>query len=90
MGTDALAHLWPHALLYTFPLLTLIQMMLGRVCTERHNIILVAPHWPKVMVLSPDLSLAGGALSIDQISHLLSYNYKRFKLFQTFGACKVV
>lgn len=48
LGMDALAHEWPHALLYAFPPLELIAPTLSRVREEKHSLILVAPHWPSM------------------------------------------
>lgn len=46
LGTDALAHSWPTALLYAFPPIPLILPTLLRVQREGHSMILVAPFWP--------------------------------------------
>ncbi|XP_038128389.1 uncharacterized protein LOC119774782 [Cyprinodon tularosa] len=46
LGVDALAHAWPHELLYTFPPLALIPPTLARVRAFNHKLILIAPHWP--------------------------------------------
>ncbi|KAK7933481.1 hypothetical protein WMY93_004377 [Mugilogobius chulae] len=46
LGLDALAHEWPHVLLYAFPPLELITATLSRVREKRHSLLLVAPHWP--------------------------------------------
>ncbi len=46
LGLDALAHAWPHELLYAFPPLALIPPTLARVRGHGHKLILIAPHWP--------------------------------------------
>jgi len=46
LGVDALAHAWPHELLYAFPPLALIPPTLARVRAFNHKQILIAPHWP--------------------------------------------
>ncbi|XP_038126440.1 uncharacterized protein LOC119773526 [Cyprinodon tularosa] len=46
LGVDALAHAWPHELLYAFPPLALIPPTLARVRAFNHRLILIAPHWP--------------------------------------------
>ncbi|XP_029937836.1 uncharacterized protein LOC115380768 [Myripristis murdjan] len=46
LGIDALAHAWPHVLLYAFPPLALIPPTLSRVREQGHALILIAPHWP--------------------------------------------
>ncbi len=46
LGVDALAHAWPHELLYAFPPLALIPPTLSRVREYGHTMILIAPHWP--------------------------------------------
>ncbi|XP_062286992.1 uncharacterized protein LOC133992289 [Scomber scombrus] len=46
LGIDALAHVWPHELLYAFPPLALIPPTLSRVRDHSHALILIAPHWP--------------------------------------------
>ena len=46
LGVDALAHVWPHELLYAFPPLALIPPTLSRVREYGHTLILVAPLWP--------------------------------------------
>ena len=46
LGVDALAHAWPHELLYAFPPLALIPPTLSRVREHGHALILIAPHWP--------------------------------------------
>ena len=46
LGVDALAHAWPHELLYAFPPLALIPPTLARVRAFNHKLILIAPHWP--------------------------------------------
>ena len=46
LGVDALAHAWPHELLYAFPPLALIPPTLARVRRHSHSLILIAPHWP--------------------------------------------
>lgn len=46
LGQDTLAHPWPDSLLYAFPPLPLIWLVLHRVLQESHRILLVAPFWP--------------------------------------------
>ena len=46
LGVDALAHHWPHTLLYAFPPIALISPTLARVQAEGHTMILIAPNWP--------------------------------------------
>lgn len=46
LGIDALAHEWPHVLLYAFPPVALISPTLARVRERGLSMILVAPHWP--------------------------------------------
>ena len=46
MGLDALAHEWPHVLLYAFPPLELIIPTLARMRVGGHALILTAPLWP--------------------------------------------
>ncbi|XP_041915862.1 uncharacterized protein LOC121680525 [Alosa sapidissima] len=46
LGIDALAHQWPHVLLYAFPPLELITPTLARVREQSLSLILVAPRWP--------------------------------------------
>lgn len=46
LGVDALAHLWPNVLLYTFLSLSLISPALARVQKQGLSLILVAPRWP--------------------------------------------
>ncbi|XP_025766655.1 uncharacterized protein LOC112848041 [Oreochromis niloticus] len=45
LGVDALAHNWPHALLYAFPPLALISPTLTTVRERGLTIILIAPRW---------------------------------------------
>ncbi|XP_053173996.1 uncharacterized protein LOC128357652 [Scomber japonicus] len=46
LGIDALAHVWPHELLYAFPPLALLPPTLSGVRDHGHALILIAPHWP--------------------------------------------
>ncbi len=46
LGVDTLAHEWPDALLYAFPSLSLIELILRRVRECGHTMILIAPYWP--------------------------------------------
>lgn len=46
LGQDALAHPWPHTLLYAFPPLPLILSTLQRILRDGHQVLLVAPFWP--------------------------------------------
>ena len=46
LGIDALAHQWPHVLLYAFPPLELITPTLARVRERGLSLILIAPRWP--------------------------------------------
>lgn len=47
LGVDALAHNWPHALLYAFPPLALISPTLTRVRERGLTVILIAPRWTR-------------------------------------------
>ncbi|KAL3999504.1 Ran GTPase-activating protein 1 [Sarotherodon galilaeus] len=47
LGVDALAHNWPHALLYAFPPLALISPTLTRVREKGLTVILIAPRWTR-------------------------------------------
>lgn len=47
LGQDALAHDWPQGcLLYAFPPLPLLTLVLDRVAACNHRVLLVAPYWP--------------------------------------------
>ena len=45
LGTDAMAHCWPQGLLYAFPPLDLIPLVLARVRAQGSTVLLVAPAW---------------------------------------------
>lgn len=46
LGVDALAHMWPNALLNEFLPMSLIGPKLQKVLEFRHSLILIAPFWP--------------------------------------------
>lgn len=46
LGADAMAHPWPHDLLYAFPPFSLLPSLWQRVRVEEVRLVLVAPLWP--------------------------------------------
>ena len=60
MGQDALAHSWPDALLYAFPPIPLVRLLLTRTQEDGHRVLLVAPRWPSRTWFPLLLSLVQG------------------------------
>ncbi len=58
LGIDALAHEWPHTLLYAFPPIALISPTIYRVREEGLKLILIAPRWPGKYWLAEDHTYA--------------------------------
>lgn len=46
LGFDALSHEWPEGLLFAFPPIPLIPLVLNRISLGSHRVLLVAPRWP--------------------------------------------
>ena len=60
LGLDALAHDWPLTRLYAFPPFPLIQATLDRVRMGGHQLLLIAPRWPRRPWFRMLLSLVAG------------------------------
>lgn len=60
LGLDALAHDWPMTMLYAFPPFPLIPATLDRVEMMGHQMLLIAPYWPRRPWFRLLLSLLSG------------------------------